>query len=312
MSRDRTIVFAVVVALIQLSAAARQKPAFRSGTELVTVSVTVTDDGGRFVGRLNAGSFAVYENDHSRPIAQFSADPQPLSLVIGIDTSFSMRGRRFDHALAAVDRLLQSLGPADEVYVLGFSEQPFRIAGWTADRHAVDQALAQIQPDGNTALYDAIAESVNVLAESRNRRQAVVVISDGNDRLTGDYRFDGSHFTPVQQRFLSARALVQQSEALVYTVGIDDSNVGGHDLLDVRGLRQLSAASGAFTQVSRSFNDLPGMVERIVMELRHQYLIGFQPEDLDGKFHRIRVVVNDCTGCVARARVGFIAYPRPR
>jgi hypothetical protein len=54
------------------------------------------------------------------------------------------------------------------------------------------------------------------------------------------------------------------------------------------------------------------VVERIVTELRQQYLIGFQPESLDEKFHRIRVVMNGCTGCVARARAGFIASPRPR
>jgi hypothetical protein len=73
------------------------------------------------------------------------------------------------------------------------------------------------------------------------------------------------------------------------------------------GLRQISAASGAFTQISRSANDLERIAGRIVVELRQQYVVGFRPENLDGKFQRIKVVVNDCSGCVVRARVGFIA-----
>jgi hypothetical protein len=47
----------------------------------------------------------------------------------------------------------------------------------------------------------------------------------------------------------------------------------------------------------------------IAEELRHSYLLGFVPESLDGKFHRVRIVVKDCSRCHVRARAGFIAVP---
>jgi hypothetical protein len=96
----------------------------------------------------------------------------------------------------------------------------------------------------------------------------------------------------------------------VYTIGIDAPNTGGHDVLDPSPLLAISASSGAFSQVVQSPDDLEHASERIVAELRQQYLIGFPPEALDGTFHSVTVVVKDCSRCYVRTRAGFIARRR--
>lgn len=303
-------VFRTGVVLVALLLFCGQAPVFRSGVDLVSLNVTVIDPRGRAVGDLPAGAFAVFENGHRRPIAQFSRDPQPISLVVAVDTSFSMRGARFERARAVVVRLVEHIGPRDEVCVYGFNDRAFLVSDWADRGEGIDGRLQAIVPDGNTALYDTVTASLGKLAHSVNPKRAVVIISDGHDRLAEDRRPDGSHFTPSSRRFMSALASVRESEALVYTIGIDAPNTGGHDALDPSSLRTISDSSGAYSQVVQSLDDLDRAGERIIAELRQQYLIGFPPEALDGKFHDVTVVVQGCAGCSVRNRPGFIARRR--
>lgn len=296
-----------------LTAGFGQAPQFRSGTDIVAMSVTVSDAEGRAVRGLPVDVFAVYEDDRPRSIVQFTNDPVPLSLAFAIDTSFSMRGPRFERAREAVGRLLERFGPDDEVFVIGFSGRPFTIAKWTSGRERVAQALEGILPDGNTALFDGVSEAIAAMSSARNRHQAVVVISDGNDRQAGDQPVGmaGDGLPPARLRLLHTVARLSRSEALVYAIGIDAPNTGGHDPLDAAALRQLTDPSGAFTQVVRSEADVIAAAERIGEELRHQYMIGFTPaRQVDGKFHRVRIAVKDCP-CRVRARAGYVAERSP-
>ena len=94
---------------------------------------------------------------------------------------------------------------------------------------------------------------------------------------------------------------------MLYAIGIDAPNTIGRDPLDANALRALTDRSGGFTEIVKSPDDLLPVADRIVEELRHQYLIGFPPATLDGKFHRVKIGVKDCPGCRVRARAGFVA-----
>jgi VWFA-related protein len=319
----RARAFVAMIHLTVAAAALAQSPAFRAGTDLVAIAVTVIDDEGRRVSGLSKEAFALTEDDRPQPIVQFTGDPVPLSLAIALDASFSMKGRRFEYARDAVWRLLEHLAPDDEVCVYGFNDRPFVVAPWTNDVQAIARALVQVIPDGNTAMYATVSSAISALATSRHRRQALVVISDGNDRLSSDvplYRGPqvrsldvqpgSDRFPPAKQRLLSALDRIRRSEALVYAIGIDVPNTAGHDPLDDDALRQLTDPSGAFTEVVRADADAVSVADRIGSELRQQYLLGFAPAHPDdGKFHRVRVTVTGCA-CRVRARAGFVADKR--
>jgi VWFA-related protein len=186
---------------------------FKSGVELINVTVTVTDASGRFVPSLRQDDFVVYEDDERQSVTHFSADRVPVSLGILLDTSQSMQGEKFDAARAAIDRFLSDLtSQDDEFFLMQFSSTPNLLQGWTDDRRLVSRALAGAFPRGGTAMYDAIADALPMMKRARNRKQAIVILSDGND-MTSD--------TPLS----AVHQIIRQSEALVYAVGIDCSGV---------------------------------------------------------------------------------------
>jgi Ca-activated chloride channel family protein len=184
---------------------------FRTGVDLVNVTATVTDASGRFVSGLRQEDFRVYDQDVLQPITHFSSERVPVSLGIVLDTSGSMSGEKIRAARDALDRFLfQLLDPQDEVFLYRFDNAPELVEGWTTDKQRISDSLGRIQPRGGTALYDTVAEAVRMAQHGRNRKKAVVIISDGND-------------TSSRTDVVTVKQLIRQTEVLIYAVGIDGS-----------------------------------------------------------------------------------------
>jgi Ca-activated chloride channel family protein len=182
---------------------------FRTGVELINVAVTVTDRSGRFVPGLRKEDFVVYEDDVRQDVTHFSAERVPVSLGLVVDTSGSMEGEKWEHAVSAIDRfLLDLLGGDDEVFMYRFSFDATLVQGWTSNRERLSDAMGRIFPRGGTAMYDAVAAAVPLAASGHNRKKAIVIISDGNDT---------NSVTTVQE----VKQAIRESEVLVYAVGID-------------------------------------------------------------------------------------------
>ena len=209
---------AIAASLAALSAQDRQGQAqepgqesfrFRSGVDLINVTATVSDGRGRFVSGLRQEDFRVYEDGEPRPITHFTAERVPVSLGIVLDTSGSMEGEKMQAARQALQRFLYDLlGPDDEVFLYRFDNRPELIQPWTRDKEQVAANLRRIQPRGATTLYDAVAEAIPLAATGRNRKKALLIISDGND---------SSSYTRIEE----LKRLIRESEVLVYAIGID-------------------------------------------------------------------------------------------
>src|SRR3954467_62890 len=155
---------------------------FRTGVELINVNATVTDQSGRFVSGLTRDDFHVFDDETLQTVTHFSAARAPVSLGIVLDTSGSMDGDKIRAARDALDRFLrQLLDVDDEVFLYRFDNAPELVQGWTKDKRIVSDAVARIQPRGGTALYDAVADAVQMAQQGHNRKKAVIIISDGND-----------------------------------------------------------------------------------------------------------------------------------
>ena len=182
---------------------------FRTGVELINVTATVTDAGGRFVSGLQKEDFRVYQDDQLQPITHFNSERVPVSLGIILDTSGSMDGEKMAAARMALNRfLLELLGPEDEVFLFRFDARPELVHEWTTDRRRVSEALNRIKPRGGTAMYDAVAEAIPLAQAGKHRKKALVIISDGND-------------TSSQTAIQELKAQIRETEVLVYAIGID-------------------------------------------------------------------------------------------
>ena len=309
---------------------------FRGGVELVNVTATVTDARGRFVDGLTRDDFRVYEDGEPVEITQFDDERVPVSLGIALDTSGSMDGRKMEAARNALDRFLYDLlAPDDELFLYRFDYTPVLLQDWTTDRDRLSRAIRGIRPRGETALYDAVAESVPRLAEGRRRKKALLIISDGNDNNS-----------ETDDRDL--RALIRESEALVYAIGIDGRSArrrgifGGplrpplpgtpfpipgrgrpprlppgnpfralqDERVNAGALRDLTDESGGRTEIIRDADDLEPATAGIARELSRQYFLAYPARHAgDGRWHRIRVEVRNPDHRV-RARRGYTAAAR--
>jgi VWFA-related protein len=209
-----------IVSLVAVAALDGQQPStqgqdafrFKSGVELVNVTATVADSNGRFVPGLTQDDFIVYEDDVRQNVSQFSAERVPVSLGIALDTSGSMAGEKIDAARGALDRFLSGLlDEHDEVFLYRFSDTPVLLQAWTTNKASLSRVLDRIVPEGGTALYDTVSDSIPMAARGRNQKKALVIISDGND-------------TSSRIGMRELKQQIRQSEVLVYAVGIDSEN----------------------------------------------------------------------------------------
>jgi Ca-activated chloride channel homolog len=301
---SKSLLLAAAVILAQTQASP-----FRSHAELVRLSVTVTDREGKIVPALRVEEFAVAEDGTPRRIDQFAAEAVPVTLVVGLDLSTSMQGRRITAARRAVLALLDRLGPDDEFVVIGFNDRVFTVTDGTKDRATVTRALEAAQPYGATALYDAVDTGVRLLDRAAHKRKALLLISDGRDavptslslveqrRLTG-YR------SATEAREATVLQIVRRSEALLYAIAMNARDPFGPD---VPALGRLTDPTGGTTVPAASDEAAVRAAERIGDELRVQYVLGFVPDHHDGGFHHVEVTLKRCDGCRVHVRAGFIA-----
>lgn len=275
-------------------------------TDLVTLTVTVTDTHGRYVTGLDKRHFTVFDEKEPQDIVFFSDDDAPASVGVIFDVSGSMSGDKIQRARQALARFIETSHERDEYFLIGFNSRAQLLLDRTRDSSAVLSKLTFVETKGNTALYDACYLGVEKLARSTYPKRAILLISDGQD--------NNSRYT-----FNELRRLLKESDVIIYAIGIIGSNDAGSSL-GMQGqaiLDELASVSGGrafFPQTTAEMNEI---FERIALELRHQYSIGYRPKDFvpDGRWRRIKVKVNPPRGLprlYVRSREGYYAIVKPR
>lgn len=306
-----------MVTVLTLAAVLRAQdppPVFKSTTELVYVTATVTDRSGRPAPRLRQEEFAVYENDQRQEIAFFGVDNQtPISVALVVDTSGSMADKMED-VRDALEHFIETVRDDDEVTLFEFNSDVDVVAeGSGRDRARLRRAVENLRAAGGTALYDAIAAGVERAMKGRHRKKVVIVLSDGND-------------TSSDRRREDAAAAVRQSEVLLYALGIGHGERGsfGHgalgraDEVDGAMLTAMAEPSGGRAWVLEGAHKggvdlVDEAVKEITAELRQQYTLGYYPRASAGagRFRSLRVEVPGGQYRV-RTRSGLVAGRPPR
>lgn len=275
----------VVVAALTTGLSAQQ---FSARTEMVEVYATVTDDKGRLVTDLTQADFEVLEDGRPQEVLTFTAGDVPVSLALAFDRSWSMQGKPLEGARMAARALLNELSDDDRVTLIAISSEVDVVVPLTNNRLAVDQAVQALDPWGSTALHDAVVQAVDAIEPAPGRR-ALVLVSDGlerNSRRTAD----------------DVYARVRASDVMIYPVALARRSP---ELFET-----LASSSGGRATATRRPDELPRIFRRFASELRHQYLLGYQPDSPGAAGYRRLEVRVMRPGLVARARAGYTVASR--
>ena len=296
----RSVLLTVAAVLFAAVTILGQRAAFRARLDLVQVTVTVTDAGGRLVTGLTKDDFQVWEDGVEQEVTQFTDERVPVSLGVLLDASDSMRGQPIVDAREALDKFVGELLFSDDpVFVATFNHLPRLAARWKRPPRTLANVLQGLQPSGGTAIYDALAETATLFERRDNGRAAFVVISDGAD-------------TASDRTLLQTLDVIRRSDAFVYAIAIDSAEARASTRVNPEALRDITSLTGGYTEIVRTSADLAPATARIADELNKQYTIGYSStHPLDGSWRTLRVRVRRGEHFV-RARRGYYATPQIR
>jgi len=270
-------------------------------TDLITLTVTVTDTYGRYVSGLNKNAFNVFDEKQPQQITFFSDDDSPVSVGVIFDVSGSMSGDKIKRARDALSKFIQTSHDSDEYFLIAFNSRAQLLLDRTRDGNAVLDKLTFVETKNQTALYDACYLGVEKVQRGIHPKRALLLISDGQD--------NDSRYT-----FNELRKLLKESDVVLYGIGILSGTDAGSSMgMEGQGvLDELAGVSGGKAFFPRSAAEMDDIFEQIALELRHQYSIGYKPESFtnDGKWHRVKVKVTPPRGLprlFVRAKEGYYA-----
>ena len=289
--------FALAIAALALVAPlAAQGQKIKVTTESVPVYVTVMDAEKRLVPDLTIDDFEVLDNAKPQTINVFENKPVPITTVVMIDTSGSMTVA-LDFVKEGAEQFLLRLLPDDRAQVGEFNDKiKFHPGSFIDDRDRLVYLLKNELDFGYpTRLYDAVDESLARL-ETADGRKVVLVFTDGDDT---------SSKIGVGKVMDRAR----EKDVMVYAVGLVNEYFNGQSRVRSqpdKGLKKLAEdTGGGYFELKRTA-DLNATFTRVAQELHSQYVLGFSPETMDGKIHKLDVRVKKA-GMLARARKTYMA-----
>jgi Ca-activated chloride channel homolog len=288
---------ALPVALLLVPARAQEQPQkpIRVSTNNVALYVTVTDAERRLVPDLVEEEFEVYDNGKLQTLNLFDNRPQPITVVVMLDTSGSMT-LALDLVKRAAEQFLIRLLPQDQGMVGAFNDKiEFHPEGFTSNRDELVSLLKELDFGYPTRLYDAVNQSMAQLKGIPGRK-VVLVFTDGDDNAS-----------KLGSGEVTDRGRVE--DVMVYSIGLENEYFDGTRKVRSspdRGLKRLSEETGGGFFLLKKTDALTTTFTRVAQELHSQYVIGFTPQVLDGKVHKLEVRLKR-PGLTARARKSYVA-----
>ncbi len=304
---------------IAVAQAQQQPPTFGTTTRTVAVYSTVTDPSGRLATNLTRDDFEVDDNGARQELTVFSNDVQPITGILLVDRSGSMKPNLALEVRTA-EMFVQGMLAEDRLRIGNFGKDiVIEPDDFTSDREALFKVLhGDLQSEGPTPLWNAIDRAIDKLLLEKSRR-VVLALSDGIDEPLD---FSG-HAKSMKDEMKRA----EDNDIMIYAVGMEGlapmapqramQGFGGRGIMPQRrnesamqkpddGMAKIAAATGGGYFELTSQGELLGKFDRVIDELHHQYALGFIPQKLDGQLHDLTVKVNK-SGYTVRARKRYLA-----
>ncbi|MGB6336775.1 MAG: VWA domain-containing protein [Thermoanaerobaculia bacterium] len=275
--------------------------------ELQQLYVTVTQFDHRVLD-LQRQDFRILDDGDRQDMVTFERGDVPLTAVLLLDCSLSMKGERLEAALDGARVFIDGMEELDEAMVMLFSDRLLRETGFSSNQSDLDGALSAVEATGGTAINDHLFTALAKL-EARQGRRVVVLFSDGAD----------VHSVLDMEEVLRKARL---SQALIYWIYLPETgdengvpsytsawrNIEGNKL-QFRQLREAVQESGGRVHPLESLDQMEEAFAGILAELREQYVLGYYPTIAqgDGSWHEIKVRVKK-SGLDVRTRGGYVDY----
>jgi VWFA-related protein len=322
---------------------AHQQATFRQSVRTVAVYATVRGADGRLVPDLGRDAFEVADNGKPQVLTVFANDEQPITAVVLLDRSGSMVAN-FQLVEQAAEQFVNALGPRDKARIGSFSNRiQLDPRDFTSDHEEMLGILrSELQEEGPTPLWNAVNVGITALLHQEGRR-VILVFTDGVDAPM--------NFSSMNASLKDVMKRAEQEDVMVYAIGLAGENgpitsggpggrggfghgggfggfggrggfgggaPGGYGGRSHRGVEKPDAGlpkiaeqtGGGYFELT-SADDLPPTFRQVADELHHQYLLGFAPQKLDGKMHKIEVHLTDPQLTVRARRSYLAAVPEP-
>ena len=261
-----------------------------------TIEFTATDPAGDYRD-VAADDLELLEDGVPQEIDTFHEASQPVSIVLALDASGSMRNREAD-VIASARAFAGALRPQDLLGVMLFADGVSMVHDLSTNRDATSQAIDGYKTAGGTALYDAVADALARLQKTEGRR-VVVVMTDGRDENNPGTAPGSTHTMPeVLQK-------LKESGATVFTIGLGKK-------VDVEPLRQLADASGGRMLLPEDVSQLPQEFGRVVEDLRRRYTVSYTSTngERDGQWRKVEIRLKSAPQVTVRSSGGYTAPER--
>jgi Ca-activated chloride channel homolog len=268
----------------------------------VIVPVTVTDPYDRIVTGLSEDNFEIYDDKVRQKILSFTTEDAPISVGMVFDTSGSMSDKIQKSKEAALE-FFKTSNPEDEFMLISFSNRPYLVSAFTDNYENILDRMLFVKAGGRTSLLDAIYLGLSRMKKTDTSRKALLVISDGGD--------NHSRYTERD-----IKRAVKESDVQIYAIGIfeplADRDRTPEEAAGPSLLSELANISGGRMFSVEDPSELPDIAEKISIQLRNQYVIGYKPSNLlrDGRWRRIKVKLHPPRGLPplqVYARTGYYA-----
>jgi Ca-activated chloride channel family protein len=275
---------------------------------MVALNVTVLDPQKQYVAGLTQGDFAVFEDGVQQQVRFFEAQDIPVDLIVLIDTSSSMRDK-MDAVHEAAVGFLKTLKTGDRGAIVSFSDGVEVLQTLTPDRQALEAAIRGTTAHGSTSLHNALYIALKQFGrpaggETEMRRQAIAVLSDGED-------------TSSLITFDDVLQLARKSGVTIYTIGLQSRPAGARNSSPMArtfstadySMKSLAQETGAQAFFPQHVSELKSVYATIAQELASQYAMAYSPANgrSDGRFRRIVVQVTARPELRLRTRSGYTA-----
>ncbi len=278
-----------------ITAAPPQQAVFRAGTDIVVFDAAVRRNDKPVMG-LTADDFAIADNGVPQTIDDVKAEVYPIDLTMVVDKTTGVIGGQIDHIQRAVVAVAHAMTANDTVRLITFDERIRKIYAGAPGN--IGAAIATIEADGHSSLYDAVAASL-MRPRDAGRRSLVVVLTAGQD--------SASTISPATLMKVAKRADVVLDVFFAYN---ESSPTAGRQTWEFndrfKTIRDVAHETGGLMDDMLGDDHVVQALESALVDFKSRYLISYTIRNVPrAGWHDITITLKHPNGAVILARHGY-------